>query len=92
MSKKLIIIGIALVGVIALVALVRPTSFGGLVHNMLESFVPGIVVGDAQNPACIKVMDTDKGGWSYITYLNGVQTVTGGAAGAFVIPSACTGK
>jgi hypothetical protein len=94
MSKniKIIIVVVAVVGVLALIALVKPASFGGTVHNIVEQFVPGIVIGDAQNPTCIKVSDTDKGGWSYITYLNGVETVTGGTAGAFTIPNSCLGK
>lgn len=69
-----------------------PASMGGLVHNAMETFTQGIRVGDPTVPACFIVEDTDKGGYSYITYLDGVETVTGGAAGAFVIPDACKNK
>jgi len=84
-----------IVGVVAVALLLFGYSFfkssplGGLVHNVVESFVPGVIVGSPSKAACIKVRDTDEGGWSYITYLNGVETVTGGAAGAFVVPTDC---
>ena len=71
---------------------IKVTSFGGLIHNVVETFIPGIIIGSEQEPACIKVMDTDKGGWTYLTYLNGIETTTGGTAGAFEIPDACVGK
>jgi hypothetical protein len=97
MSKTILYVVIGIVAVTLLLIgynTLSPT-LGGLVHNAIEQFSQGIMVGDAQTPACIKVMDTDKGGWSYITFLNGVQTVTGGSASAlatnsWVIPSACT--
>ncbi len=93
MSKETkIIIGIAVVGVLALVALIKPTSFGGIIHNATETFTPGIRIGDAQNAACIITEDSDKGGYSYTTVLNGTMTTTGGTAGAFAIPDACAGK
>ena len=99
MEKKQITIGQSIIigAIILFVGLfignqIGKSVFGGILHNVVETFIPGIIVGSKQQPACIKVMDTDKGDWSYITYLNGVETVTGGASGYFSIPDACAGK
>lgn len=100
MNKNLtigIIVVALLVLVVGLIVINSNKSLGGITHNTLEQFVSGVVVGSSESPACIKVQDTDKGGWSYITYLNGTETVTGGSAAALAaqewsIPSACTGK
>uniref|UniRef100_A0A6H1ZFT5 Uncharacterized protein n=1 Tax=viral metagenome TaxID=1070528 RepID=A0A6H1ZFT5_9ZZZZ len=93
MSKNTILYTvIALIGVIALVALINPTPLGGLVHTTFEHFVQGISLGSGNIVGCTRVRDTDKAGWSYITYLNGVATATGGASGAFNIPDACLNR
>jgi len=92
MSKNIsIFVGIAIVGVLALVALIHPVSFGGIVHNAVEHFVPGLVIGDAQHAGCFKVEDTDKGGYSYITYLNGTEYVTASTGSTWTPPAACAG-
>jgi len=65
---------------------------GGTVHNIQELFTSGITLGSEDEAPCFKIIDTDKGGLSYITVLNGVMTTTGGGANAFNIPSGCTGK
>lgn len=92
-KKTYIVIGlVVVVALLLLVSVLRTTSLGGLTHNVVETFVPGIIVGSNEEPACFKVQDTDKAGWSYITYLNGVATTTGGVAAAFTIPAPCVGK
>lgn len=97
-----IIVGVVAVSLLLFGYLaIKPTYLGGLIHNIAEHFIGGIIIGSAESPACIKVMDTDKGGWSYITYLNGVETVTGGNPALvqgvitgyqWSIPDACVGK
>ena len=79
MNKKYIIVGVVVVALLLLVGFfMRPVSLGGTVHSAAEIFYNGFLVGDKTNAACLKVRDTDESGWSYITFLNGVQTVTGG--------------
>ena len=84
------------VGIVAVTLLLfgygffKSSPLGGLVHNVVESFVPGVIVGSPSKAACVKVRDTDESGWSYITYLNGVETVTGGNATSFAVPADCT--
>ena len=93
-----IVIGVVAVALLLLgFSVVKSPVLGGLIHNVAEQYVSGVVIGSNVKPACIKVADTDVasgGGFSYITYLNGTQYVTGGtatalAAGTWTIPAAC---
>jgi hypothetical protein len=94
MKTKFIVIGVVAVTLLLVVIFgFKSSPLGGLVHNTIESFTPGLIVGGVEKAACIKVRDTDEGGWSYITYLNGVETVTGGSAATldlnWTIPTDC---
>lgn len=97
-----IVIGVVAVALLLFgFSVVKSPSLGGLMHNNAEQYSAGIVIGSSLKPACIKVADTDVasgGGFSYITYLNGVETVTGGtlatmqgqvASYQWTIPTAC---
>ena len=93
-TTKYIVIGVVAVALLLLgYNILMSSPLGGLVHNAPEYFTSGILVGSPSKAACIKVQDTDEGGWSYITYLNGVETVTGGSAATlnsgWVIPDDC---
>ena len=97
MSKNKIIIGIVVVALLLLgVFLLQPQKLGGSVHLIAEQFVNGVVVGSSAQPGCIKIADRDAdGGFTYVTFQDGVQYVTGGTAAALAsnlwqIPSACT--
>ncbi len=35
-----------------------------------------VAIGDTGNPACLKLRDSDDGGWSYATFLNGTMYVS----------------
>lgn len=96
-NKNYIIIGVIGVALLLLaVFMFRPASFGGSTHLSGEQFVPGLVVGGSSQPGCMKVADRDSGGgFTYITWQDGVQYITGGtaaalAAGTWAIPSACS--
>jgi len=94
MNKTIIIVivvAVIVIGVLGFLAF-KPNTFGGVYHNVLEYFDSGIQLGSESQVACIRIEDTDKGGYSYVTVLNGAMTVTGGVAGAFTIPSGCAGK
>lgn len=95
MSKTIyIVIGVVAVTLLLVVFGFKSSPLGGINHNVIEKFTEGIMIGSREIAACIKVQDSDRGGWSYVTFLNGVETVTGGsasglAAGDWYIPSAC---
>ena len=68
-NKTKIVIGIVVIALLLLGwLLLKPANLGGSTHNSVENFIAGLIIGSPGNKAaCIKVQDTDEGGWSYIT-------------------------
>ena len=73
-----IVIGLLVVAVIVLFAIGGGESqLGGLVHNQQEIYSNGLV-----SEGCIKMQDSDNGGYTYITSLDdNVTTSTASACG-----------
>lgn len=96
-NKNYFIIAVVVLALLLLgVFVMKPAKLGGTVHNVIEQFSQGILIGSSVKPACLKISDRDSGGgFTYVTYQDGVQYVTGGTlaaltAGDWVIPDACT--
>jgi len=84
-----IVIGVVAVALLLLLgATIRAPILGGLIHNAAEQFVQGIIIGDTQHPACIKMQDRTGGEYSFIYILDG--TVSSQDAETYV-PSQCSG-
>jgi len=92
-KDKIFVVGVLIVFAVAFYFIGRQTArLGGFVEPLQTTFSSGITLGDEEQAPCFKIMDTDRGGYTYVTALDGVLTATGGAAGTFTIPSACGGK
>jgi len=54
----------------------RETFTEGFVSQKSAEFTKGLQVGDTSNAACLTLRDSDAGGYSYVTILDGSITAT----------------
>jgi hypothetical protein len=82
MSKNTyIFVGIAIVGVLALVAFIHPISLGGIVHNAQETFDDGIAVNGTQVISSTRAISGTTGTFSTSVNPTTTQTVASAATG-----------
>lgn len=97
-KTTLIVIGVAVlvIGVLVGIYATKSNTLGGVYNNVFTQFQAGVQLGSPTEVGCLKIEDTDKGGYSYSTVLNGTMTTTGGSAATlnlnWTIPDACLGK
>ena len=85
-----IVIGVIVVALLLLViGIARIPRLGGIVHNVAELFVNGVVVGSNEKAGCIKIRDKNNSQWYYLYLEPTLGTVTASTSVPFT--GACGG-